>query len=98
MPRFVALPVTVEAYEWTGHLHMFPDAFRMAVRRQNHNGTVDVMTDDGLRSCRHGDWIVRGPNGDFSVLRGATFETMYQEHVPPVVAAPVRSRRSEVLA
>jgi hypothetical protein len=82
MPRFVARPVIVEAFQWTGHAHELPESFRMAIARHLVGGIVEVMTGDGARQCRHDDWIVRGPEGTFSVLRAAAFEAGYEEHVP----------------
>jgi hypothetical protein len=98
MPRFVARPVVVEACQFVSQSTQLPYDFRVAVKRMLANGTADVMTGDGMRVCKPGDWIMRGPDGTFSVVRDAVFEAMFQEHVPPVVVAPVRSRRSEVLA
>lgn len=82
MPRFVARPIVIEAHQFDGHTVAMPDAFRMAVRRQLADGTIDVMTGDGLRSCRYGDWIVHGPDGQFSVVRASTFEMMFADHAP----------------
>lgn len=82
MPRFVANPITVEAVAYDGHVHMMPEPFRMAVRRQLHGGHADVMCGGELRRCSHGDWIVRGPDGQFSVVKSATFEMLFTEQRP----------------
>ena len=95
MPKFIAKPVGVEAFQFDGHTHMLPEDFRMAVRRHLPGGTVEVMTGDGLRPCKHGDWIMRGPSGDFSVVRNATFETMYTDYVPEAVK-PGRVTRKDL--
>lgn len=100
MPRFVARPVVVEAHQYLGNVVAMPIDFRDAVRRYAHDGSVDIMSSDGLRCCRHGDWIVRGPTGEFSIQRVATFEKMFEPHhpPPPVVEAPTkRANRKETV-
>lgn len=77
MPRFVCLPVPIEAHQYNGHLHEWPEQFRLAVRGHKAGGIVEVMTGDGVRQCKHGDWVVAGPDGAFSVQRAATFETWF---------------------
>jgi hypothetical protein len=82
MPRYTAKPVLVEAFPWQGHAHELPESFRMAITRHLVGGMVEILTGDGARQCRHDDWIVRGPDGQFSVLRAAAFETYFEPHVP----------------
>lgn len=92
MPRFTALPVTVEAHQWAGHMHMLPEPFRIAIRTHRPGGMIEVMTGDGIRQCRHEDWIVRGPDGQFSVMRAAAFEAMYgPQEEPPAAPIPARA-------
>jgi hypothetical protein len=81
MPRFVARPVQIEAHQWEGHTHELPESFRRAVTRHIMGG-VEIMTGDGARACKHYDWIVRGPDGQFSVVRAAAFETYFEEQKP----------------
>lgn len=81
MPRFVARPVVVEAHHLLESVNAMPEAFRLAVRRFLPNGTIEVMTGDGMRICRHTDWVMRGPDGEFSVMKNATFEAMFEPHV-----------------
>lgn len=93
MPRYVARPVIVEAYAWTGHTHELPEDFRRAITRHLQAGGVEVMTGDGARQCKHYDWIVRGPEGQFSVIRAAAFEAGYEEHVPKTTL-PLRKKEA----
>jgi hypothetical protein len=90
MPRFVAKPVIVTAFQYDGHLHLMPEAFRLAVRGHRAGGIIEVMTGDGVRQCKHEDWIVHGPDGSFSVQRNAMFETWFTEqtHVEPPTPTP----------
>lgn len=85
MPRFVCLPVPIEAHQYNGHLHEWPEQFRLAVRGHKVGGIVEVMTGDGVRQCKHGDWVVAGPDGTFSVQRAATFETWFTPLLMPRV-------------
>jgi hypothetical protein len=97
MPRFVARPVGVEAHLFDGHIHAMPESFRLAVRGFRGPGVIDVLTLDGLRQCRHGDWIVHGPDGQFSVHRAATFETYFEavQAIPEQPPAPMTAARAE---
>jgi hypothetical protein len=79
MPRFVARPVTVEAVLFDTDTAQWPESFRLAVRRFLPDGTIEIMTGDGARPCRHGDHVVRGPSGLFSVWHEADFETWFTE-------------------
>ena len=83
MPRFAARPIGVTAFQWTGHTHMLPEAFRLAVCRHLVGGMIEIRTGDGPRVCKHDDWIVHGPDGLFSVLRNAAFETMFEPQPQP---------------
>lgn len=85
MPRFTGRPTIIEAHQFNGNANAMPDQFRMAVVRYHANGTADVMTGDGLRSCRSGDWIARGPSGQFMIWHDADFEAFFQEHEAPKV-------------
>ena len=100
MPRFVARPVLVEAFQFDGTTVGMPDAFRAALLRHLPNGTVEFMTGDGPRPCKYHDWIVRGPDGPFSVMREAAFEMMFAPVVTPPEALkpqdpPVPAKRSK---
>ncbi|MGD0108360.1 MAG: hypothetical protein ABSC06_30625 [Rhodopila sp.] len=89
MPRFVARPIGITAVQWTGHTHMLPEAFRLAVCRHLVGGMIEIRTADGPRACKHEDWIVHGPDGTFSVVRGALFETWFEALQPtPIVTDP----------
>lgn len=95
MPDFIARPVRVTAFEWHGHTHELPEAFRMVVTRHLQAGGVEVMTGDGARQCRHNDWIVRGPDGLFWVIRAAAFEAGYEEFVPAIPSKTLTLRKKE---
>lgn len=82
MPRYIGRPVICEAWQWTGHAHMLPESFRLALRSHRVGGIVEVMTADGVRQCKHEDWIVAGPDGTFSVQRAALFETFFEPFQP----------------
>jgi hypothetical protein len=84
MPRFIARPVEVEAHQYDGTTVCMPDDFRRALRRYLPDGTVEFMTGDGPRPCKYRDWVMRGPDGQISVIRDAAFEAMFA----PVFAGP----------
>ena len=77
MPRFIARPVTVEAHQWGGNTVLMPDDFRLSVQ-STPDGRAVVTTLDGPKVAQRDDWIMRGPGGDFVVVRPAAFETMFE--------------------
>lgn len=96
MPRFVANPVIVSCERFTGTIDQWPESFRLAVRRHLAGGITEIMTGDGVRPVRYGDWVVHGPDGLFTVWHESQFETFFA----PVLFAeaspgsePVKSRR-----
>jgi hypothetical protein len=89
MPQFVGLPVIVEAYRFETNVAFMPEHFRRAVRRYYPDGTVGVLVDNALRICKHADWIVQGPSGDFTVMSPAAFEASYAPFVAEVPAPPL---------
>ena len=99
MPRYTARPLTVEAHQWTGHVAEWPESFRLAVRGHKVGGIIEVMTGDGVRQCKHGDWIVAGPDGTFTVQRAAMFETWFAPFQPQVeeieAPAPIPAARAD---
>ena len=80
MPRFVAKPMIVEAHQNMGQ--PFPPEFALAVLQHRTDGMIDIATGDGTRPCKYTDWVVRGPSGQFSVMRDADFEAMFEPQLP----------------
>ena len=91
MPRYVGLPTVIEAHQYKGSTVDFPEAFRLAVVRHVPGVVTDVATADGTRRMHHDDWIFRGPDGGFSVMRPAAFEAFFTEHSP--ASEPARARK-----
>lgn len=88
MPRFVARPIVVEAHQYDGAT--LPPDFALAVKQHLSTGLVQVNTGDGPRPCKYGDWIVRGASGEFSVVKDAAFEMMFEEQQAPTKRAYTR--------
>lgn len=81
MPRFTALPITVEAHQFTGATTLMPEAFIRAIPQHREGGAGVVQTARGLVPIELGDWIMRGAGGDFTVMSNAAFEAAFQEQV-----------------
>lgn len=80
MPKFVGKRTVVEAVQFNGYVATWPEQFRLAVGRHLPGGTTEIKTAEGVLPVRHNDWVIRGPYGDFSVMRPAAFETYFEEH------------------
>ena len=89
MPRFVARPYVVAAECFGGSIVLWPEEFRLAVVRHLGDGTIHIMTSDGARPCRYGDWVINGPAG-FEVVHRAPFEAMFAEADAAPPADPKR--------
>jgi hypothetical protein len=96
MPRFIARPIVIEAHQFRGNSVGMPENFRMAIVGYRPAGGCDVMTGDGLRPCMHNNWIMRGPDGQFSVVKQSAFEQMFQEQTPTVAELDRRRLRKEI--
>lgn len=85
MPRFIARPVTVEAYCWEGNGAMLPDDFRLAMSVMP-DGTARVSGVNGTsKTAQRGDWLVRGSDGLIVAMKAAAFEVAFEE----ITAEPV---------
>ena len=76
MTRYVAKPVHIEAHQHLGK--PFPIEFARAVMRVKPDGTIEVMTGDGPRVMKYRDYIARGSDGQFFVIREGLFLTNYE--------------------
>ena len=81
MPRFVARPVVIEAHQWSGNAVLMPDDFRLSLTPQP-DGSALVQTIGGGRRALHGDWVMRGSDGSFSVVRGGAFDDLFEPLTP----------------
>lgn len=88
MPRFVARPVVIEAHQWDGNAVLMPDDFRISLTPQP-DGSALVHTLEGGRRATHGDWIMRGADGTFSVVRDGAFDTLFEPWKAVPAALPV---------
>jgi len=97
MPRFIASPVVVEAHSWEGNTVLMPDEFRLAVSPLP-DGRAMVQTMDGAQVAQRGDYVVRGADGDFVVVKAAKFETLFQAAEPDAPAKRAYNRREPINA
>ena len=81
MPRFVARPIVIEAHQWGGNAVLMPDDFRMSLTPQP-DGSALVQTVGGGRRALPGDWVMRGADGTFSVVRGGAFDALFEPLTP----------------
>lgn len=79
---------TVEAVQWTGknqsEVKSFAGQFAMFdYADMDKDGTLDavlkVKNSEKIENAQCGDYIVRGKKGDFSIMKQAEFEALYEE-------------------
>ena len=92
MPRFIARPVIVEAFQFMGGTALFPDDFRRAILRHLPGGITEVATGEGPRAMKYGDWLLKGADGTFQVRPAGSFDTWFEIHVPETAPPPVASK------
>lgn len=58
--------------EWLGEFEHEPDAF------STHGPNIDISTLEGVMTCRHGDYLIRGVKGEFYPCKPDIFEQTYE--------------------
>lgn len=88
MPRFISRTYYVEACQWTGNVASLPISFAEALIPSRAGMACSVRCGGGeLRTCNHGDWLVRGMDGKIDVLSNGAFDQRFERvHVEPVGA------------
>ena len=96
MPRFIGLPVVVEAHQYQGNTLNMDGAFNAAFIQFAPSGDAVVRTDYGNVVLRQGDWMVRGQDGAITPMRAAVFEAMFKPWEPAMtfsVEPPINVER-----
>ncbi len=87
MGLYRKLPVTIEAFQWTGDADQtedpqwFTSALGMQVEILN-KGTpqlqLQISTLEGPMTAIHGDWIIKGVKGELYPCKPDIFEMTYE--------------------
>lgn len=94
MPRFVSRPgVVIEACQYTGG--MIPSEVAGGVLQRRADGGLDIQGADGPVRCKLTDWIIRDRDGQYSVMRDAAFEVMFERPVERPVTVTVEPERAK---
>lgn len=81
MTRFVSRPgVVVAAAQYNGG--SLPMDLAHAVLQRRQDGGLDINGVDGPVRCKPTDWVIRDRDGQFSVMRDAAFEVMFEPQLP----------------
>ena len=108
MGRYQKVPVVIEAVQWPLDESEYPYWLFEAVK----NGTIVISeglfkskvlikTLEGDHICNHGDWIIRGVEGELYPCKPGIFQKTYEpaegESIPPMdVLEKIRSSRNLV--
>lgn len=84
MPLFRKKPVVIEAHRIG--IDNWPDAAWDAVTRNDiilhriggPSGYIEIKTLEGVMRGNHGDWLIRGVNGEFYPCKPDIFEATYE--------------------
>jgi hypothetical protein len=80
MPKYRKKPVVIEAVQWNGHLETL-QLFSVGVPEAEQelcSDEVKIVTLEGTMTAKHGDWIIRGVNGEFYPCKQDIFEKTYE--------------------
>lgn len=71
---------TIEALQWLGQYEELPADWRNSgmVELNDAGNRLLVRTPDGIATPRTGDYLCRGVSGEYTVVRRATFERMFE--------------------
>ena len=76
-------PVTVEAHQYLGteqNIQFMKEWSNSAVfEASEHRGRVYAHTPDGVMVLNVQDWLIKGANGHFSVMRPDAFAEIYEK-------------------
>lgn len=88
MPRFISRTYYIEAVQWNGVTSSLPMSFAEAVIPSRAGMACSVRCGGGeLRTCNHGDWLLKGMDGKIDVLSAGAFDQRYEQlHIEPVGA------------
>lgn len=74
-------PLVVEAIEWTGgnmyKIHEFSECSDDFIFLSD--GTISILTPEGVMTVREGDYIIKGIAGEFYSCRARIFRKSYEE-------------------
>lgn len=83
MPKFRKKPVEIEARQWVdGNGYQIVgwmkdhDAHAQLIRDEPTVITIDTL--EGVMTAQHGDWIIRGVQGEFYPCKPDIFEATYE--------------------
>lgn len=80
--KFRKKPIEVEAEQFS----TFSSAGYKGLCRKAHDGIMGeahIHTLEGIMTVSHGDWIIKGVNGEFYPCKPDIFEKTYEPASPP---------------
>jgi hypothetical protein len=75
-------PLTVEAFKWQQDIitmnnkYPIPDWLLNSCVIVGNN--IEIFTLNGIKRAKDGEWIVKGPRGEMSILDAALFDLQYE--------------------
>lgn len=84
LAKYIQKAATVDAYcigDETWPLEIWQGVLSADIIRHEEEDPpfVEVYTLSGMMAGLKGDWIVKGPEGDFSIVKGNIFPSLYDK-------------------
>ncbi len=77
MAKFRKKPVVIEAIQFLGTNLPEIESF-LPVGKYNDDGTIGIVTLEGVMRADIGDWIIKGVNGEFYPCKPDIFQKTYE--------------------
>lgn len=84
MAKYRKKPVVIEAWRNVpGISDMFPDWMKVGSITTSDDGSLNIVTLEGVMRADPGDWIIRGVKGEFYPCKPDIFAATYELVDPP---------------
>lgn len=96
MPKFRKRPLVIEAMQVPPLEAEIDEAFIAFVDEaredfmSEYDGSLSIMTPEGIMTARPGDWIIRGIKGEFYPCRSDVFDATYDAVAPTPTSEQIR--------
>jgi len=80
MSKYRKKPVVIEAVQWNGNNHR--ELLQLGLEGNSvvdRQGSISIVTLEGVMSATKGDWIIKGVKGEFYPCKPGIFEMTYEK-------------------
>jgi hypothetical protein len=79
MGLYKKLPIIIQANQWLGDMSAILKSFPELATCRFVDGKIEVKTLEGIMTAKHGDWIIKGIQGELYPCKPDVFENTYEK-------------------